>query len=85
MEDAVEFSKKLQSILRFTGISNADMEKGQFRIEPNISLRTEKMEMDGVLPDYKVEKYPHLEERLGHTYTEVLAGMIIGIIISIII
>jgi aspartyl-tRNA(Asn)/glutamyl-tRNA(Gln) amidotransferase subunit B len=55
VEDAVDFSKKFQLILRYVGISNADMEKGQFRIEPNISLRTAEMEMDGVLPDYKVE------------------------------
>lgn len=55
IEDAVDFTKKLQQILRVLGISEADMEKGQMRLEPNISLRTEEMEKAGELPPYKVE------------------------------
>jgi len=38
-EDAVDFAKKLQTIWRYVGISEADMEKGEFRVEANISLR----------------------------------------------
>ncbi len=37
------------------------------------------------LPDYKEDKYPFLEERLGHTYGQALAGIILGIIIALII
>jgi len=37
------------------------------------------------LPDYKEEKYPFLEERLGHTYLQAFIGMILGIIIALII
>ncbi|MDD5341055.1 MAG: divergent PAP2 family protein [Patescibacteria group bacterium] len=37
------------------------------------------------LPDYEEDKYPHLEERLGHTYMQALAGILIGIIIALII
>ncbi|MCX6740148.1 MAG: divergent PAP2 family protein [Candidatus Parcubacteria bacterium] len=37
------------------------------------------------LPDDKEEKYPYLQERLGHTYIQALAGIILGILIAIII
>ncbi|MFA6982009.1 MAG: Asp-tRNA(Asn)/Glu-tRNA(Gln) amidotransferase subunit GatB [Patescibacteria group bacterium] len=54
IEDAVEFSKRLQQILRSTGVGDADMEKGQMRLEANISIRTPEMP-DTELPNYKVE------------------------------
>lgn len=38
-EEAVEFIKNLQSILRYLNISDADMEKGQLRCDANISVR----------------------------------------------
>ncbi len=37
-EEAVSYLKKLQVILRFLDASNADMEKGMMRCEPNISV-----------------------------------------------
>ncbi len=37
------------------------------------------------LPDDKENKYPYLQERLGHTYWQALAGIIMGIIIALII
>ena len=37
------------------------------------------------LPDKDEEKYPYLEERLGHTYLQATAGIIIGIIIALLI
>jgi aspartyl-tRNA(Asn)/glutamyl-tRNA(Gln) amidotransferase subunit B len=52
-----EYLQKLQQIVRYLGVSNADMEKGDMRLEPNISLaRSELLEADSAyLPPYKVE------------------------------
>lgn len=51
-EQAKEMVKKLHQIVQYLGISDADLEKGSMRMEPNISLRR-----DGEtgLPKYKVE------------------------------
>ena len=53
--EAVEFSKKIQDIVRTLGIADVDMEKGQLRLEANISVRTTEMQERGELPNYKVE------------------------------
>src|SRR3989339_1037302 len=37
-EQARKFAEELQLILRYLGISDADMEKGQMRVEVNVSL-----------------------------------------------
>lgn len=54
-DEAVEFSKKLRDVVRHLEIGDADMEKGQLRIEPNISVRSKEMEEKDELPGYKVE------------------------------
>ncbi|MEK7578760.1 MAG: Asp-tRNA(Asn)/Glu-tRNA(Gln) amidotransferase subunit GatB [Patescibacteria group bacterium] len=38
-EEASAFAQELQLVLRYLGISDTDMEKGQFRVEANLSLR----------------------------------------------
>ncbi len=68
--EVVEYLKKLQQIVRYLGVSDADMEKGNMRLEPNISLypvilareaRPEskrdagQASMTNKLPKYKVE------------------------------
>lgn len=51
-EEAKIFLSELQKIIRYLGVSDADMEKGHMRLEPNISLR--EIGKTG-LPNYKVE------------------------------
>lgn len=60
--DAVEvkeYLQRLQQIVRYLDVANADMEKGEMRLEPNISLSSRSdlkspITMDQ-LPNYKVE------------------------------
>ena len=47
-----QYLQKLQQIVRYLDVSNADMEKGDMRLEPNISLRKQGSK---ALPNYKVE------------------------------
>ncbi len=51
-EHARLFLKKLHQIIRYLDISDADMDKGSMRLEPNISVRKVG---DTHLPPYKVE------------------------------
>lgn len=53
--DAVDYCHKVQQMVRFINIGEVDMEKGQMRLEANISLRTKDMEERDELPKYKVE------------------------------
>lgn len=39
-EDAGRFARELQTLLRYLGASNANMEKGEMRVEANISIST---------------------------------------------
>ena len=54
-EDTAEirdYAKKLQQIFRYLGVSNADMERGDMRLEANISVRPVGQKE---LPPYRVE------------------------------
>jgi aspartyl-tRNA(Asn)/glutamyl-tRNA(Gln) amidotransferase subunit B len=52
IEALESFAKKIHQLVRYLGISEANMEKGQLRLELNISLRRKG---DKKLPDYRVE------------------------------
>lgn len=51
-KEAKAYAQKIQQIVRYTGVSSADMEKGSMRVDANISLRPEGQT---TLPNYKVE------------------------------
>lgn len=53
-----DYAKKLQQIFRYLGVSNADMEKGDMRLEANVSVRLKEPAKRGEqkeLPPYRVE------------------------------
>lgn len=55
-EDVKSFLEELYTIIRYLDISDADMEKGSMRMEPNVSLLTRRDEQSKMtLPPYKVE------------------------------
>lgn len=57
-EDVKRFLEELQSIVRYLDVANAEMEKGDMRLEPNISVHflEEGESWDGkTFPKYKVE------------------------------
>lgn len=51
-DEVKEFLQQLHTIIRYLAVSDADMEKGSMRMEPNISLRKVG---ESTLPNYKVE------------------------------
>lgn len=62
-EDIKKFLEELQVLIRYLGVSDADMEKGSMRLEPNISVKLTSKTNTGWeqpltkngLPTYKVE------------------------------
>lgn len=61
VEDVKRFLEELQIIIRYLGVSDADMEEGSMRLEPNISVRQlpvggqQSADLKINLPPYKVE------------------------------
>lgn len=47
-----DYAQKLQQLMRYLNVSNADMEKGDMRLEANVSV---KVASDVRLPSYRVE------------------------------
>ncbi len=56
-DEAAAFAISLQQILRYLGASDADMEKGQMRIEANISLMHTNVPRISRIPDGDERKY----------------------------
>ena len=52
-EQAVEFAKEIQRIAKRNNLSDADMEKGQMRVDVNVSIRKEKSDPLGTRVELK--------------------------------
>jgi aspartyl-tRNA(Asn)/glutamyl-tRNA(Gln) amidotransferase subunit B len=52
-EEARSFAMKVRQILRYLGVNSGDLEKGVFRVEPNISLRPAGSEAFGTRTELK--------------------------------
>jgi len=77
-EEVIEFLKELQRIVRFNNISDADLEKGQMRVDVNISLRnTEndpygtRVEMKNINSFWMIKRaIEHEQKRQEELYTK---------------
>ena len=58
-DDVKAFLEELQVIIRYLGVSDADMEKGSMRLEPNISVRVDGRQsmVDSPEPRFELPKY----------------------------
>ena len=63
--EAGAYLRKLRSILRYTGVSEADMEKGQFRCDANVSLRPVGQQEFGTRTELKnINSFRFVEEAI---------------------
>ncbi|HEV2414271.1 MAG TPA: Asp-tRNA(Asn)/Glu-tRNA(Gln) amidotransferase subunit GatB [Candidatus Dormibacteraeota bacterium] len=66
-EEARDYAMELQRVLRYVGASEADMEKGQMRAEPNISIRRAGSHELGVKTELKnINSFRALYRAIGY-------------------
>lgn len=65
--EAVEFMKKLRSIVRYIGVSDGNMEQGSLRCDVNISVRPEGTEELGVKTELKnMNSFRYIEKAIDY-------------------
>jgi len=63
--EAAAYLRALRSILRYIGVSDADMEKGQFRCDANVSIRPRGSNELGTRTEIKnLNSFAHVEEAI---------------------
>ena len=65
-DEAQEFAKELQLILRYLQVSDADMEKGQMRIETNVSLAKKEGQLGTKVEIKNLNSFSALKEALNY-------------------
>lgn len=74
-QEARHFAEELHLVLRYLGVSNADMEKGEMRVEANISLLTKDKKLGTKVEIKNLNSFRILEKALDYEIkrqTEVL-------------
>jgi len=67
IEEASNYAREIQRIMRYCGSSDADMEKGMMRFDLNISLKPESQEEFGVKVEVKnLNSFQALEKAIEH-------------------
>ncbi len=68
-EEVIEFLKELQRIVRFNNLSDADMEKGQMRVDVNISVRKTEQDPYGTRIEVKnINSFSAIKRAIEHEY-----------------
>lgn len=65
-EQAVAFAKELQLLLRYLGIAEANMEKGEMRVEANISISTENGKFGRKVEVKNLNSFRSVERAIQH-------------------
>ncbi len=65
-KEARKFAQELQLILRYLGVSDADMEKGQMRIEANVSLSKKENELGTKVEIKNLNSFKAVEEAIEY-------------------
>ncbi len=77
-EEAVAYAESLREILQYTGVSDADMEKGNFRCDGNVSIRPRGASELGTKVEIKnLNSFRFLGRALAHV-VERLAALVDG-------
>src|SRR5260370_35022220 len=75
-DEARDYAMELQTLLRAIAASNADMEKGQMRVEPNISIRRGGSTELGVKTELKnINSFRALDRRSGDEVDRQQSGL----------
>jgi len=66
-EEAVEYMKKLRSILRYIGVCDGNMEEGSLRCDANVSVRPKGSDKLGVKAEVKnVNSFKYVQKAIEH-------------------
>ena len=78
-EQARRYAEELQMLLRSIGASDADMERGQMRVEANVSLRPVGTEAFGTRVEVKnMNSFRSMERAIGHEIARLAAMLDAG-------